>query len=217
MMYGGIKFGDKHSWRDYGLRPVKFSEPVPEQRKNSLIVPGRHGNLDLSKAITGYVTYENRLLEYIFDLRAHTLEEFETKIFKIRNELDGIEMRVVNDDRPAFYFVGTPGVRGEFVQEEIDHEIVITVDAEPFAYKTVPTVLQVSVSGKKVITCSNARMEVVPLITCTAGCSVEFNGVIYSFLSGEHFYPDIVFSQGDNVLTVTGTTAITIRYQEGAF
>lgn len=217
MMYRGITFGNKHSFTDYGLKPVKFSEPVPEQRKASLVVPGMHGSLDLSKAITGYVTYENRKLEYVFTLRAVTPEEFEMKIFQIRNELDGTELRITNDCRPGFYFVGVLSVSGEFDPEEVDHEVTITVDAEPFAYKTNHTVVQENVSGEKTIICSNARMEVIPVITCTSGCAITYRGVRYTLSAGEHLYPDILFQQGENQLVVSGTTTIKFEYQEGAF
>lgn len=217
MRYRGITFGNKHSFTDYGLKPVKFSEALPEQRKESLTVPGMHGSLDLSKAITGYVTYENRELEYIFTLRAVTQDEFEKKIFPIRNELDGMEMRIANDCRPGFYFVGTPSVSGEFDPEDIDHEVTVTVDAEPFAYKADPTVVQATVSGEETIICNNARMEVIPVITCTAGCAVTFCGVRYALSAGEHLYPDILFRQGENRLVVAGTTTIKFEYQEGAF
>lgn len=214
--YKGVTFNGKHSWRDYELKPVKFSTPLPAQRTVKQEVPGMHGSLDVSEALTGYVLYENRTLEFVFDLRAHTQEEFEEKMFVIRNDLDSVKGNVILDTDSDYYYVGRFTVSGEYQQEEIDHEIVIAADAEPFKYKTEVTLVKTAVSGAKTVVCMNDRMEAVPSIKSSSECTVFFRGNSYGIPGGISMIPDIVFRRGENFLRLEGNAEIEITYQEGA-
>lgn len=215
--YTGVTFGTKHSWTDYGLRPVKFEHPLPAQRKEQQEVPGMNGVLDLSRALTGYIIYENRELVYTFTLRAHSQEEFNEKIFPVRNELDGMELNITEDDDSQYYYTGTPAVEGDYDPEEIDQEVTVTVDAEPFKKKLQKTSVQETITESGTITCQNARMETIPTITASADCSVEFEGTSYSVQQGERIIPDIILKPGSNVFSVTGSVTLKFEYQEGAF
>lgn len=214
--YKGVTLNGKHSWSDYGLKPVKFSTPLPAQRRAKQEIPGMHGSLDMSESLTGYVLYENRELEFKFDLRAHTQEEFEEKMFAVRNDLDGVRGNIILDTDSEYYYAGRFAVSGEFNQEEIEHEITITADAEPFKYKLQETVVEHTVSGEKTVICMNDRMEVTPFIKSSAECTVIFNGNIYAIVNGINLYPDIVFRRGENILQFEGNAEIEITYQEGA-
>ena len=214
--YKGVTFNGKHSWRDYGLKPVKFQTPLPAQRTVKKEVPGRNGSIDMSEALTGYVLYENRTLEFVFDLRAHSQEAFAEKMFVIRNDLDGMKTNIILDTGGEYYYVGRLTVSGEFSQEEIDHEIVITADAEPFKYKKERTTVQDTVSGVKTVICMNDRMEAVPSIKSSAECTVLFNGNSYGIPNGISMSPDILFRRGQNELLFEGNAEIEITYQEGA-
>lgn len=214
--YKGVTLNGKHTWRDYGLKPVKFSTPLPTQIQKKQEIPGMHGSLDMSEALTGYVLYENRTLEFVFDLRAETQEEFEEKMFVIRNDLDGMKGKIVLDTDAEYYYMGRMSISGEFSQEEIDHEISISADAEPFKYKQQKTIVRHTVSGEKTVVCMNDRMEVVPSIKSSAECTVLFNGNSYSVSTNSVLYADMVFKRGENELKFTGNAEIEITYQEGA-
>lgn len=216
MSYVGITFNEKHSWRDYGLKPVKFNTPLPVQRKITQEVPGMHGSLDLSESLTGYVLYENRPLEFIFDLRAHSQEEFETKIFAIRNDLDGMKCNMILDTDSGYYYVGRVAVSGNYNQEEIEHEIVITADAYPFKYKIHKTVVNRTIVKEDTIILQNDRMEVIPEIKVSAECRVIFNGTSYALSAGTSIQPDMILKRGENTLRLIGNTDVEITYQEGA-
>lgn len=100
--------------------------------------------------------------------------------------------------------------------EEIEQEVTISVDAEPFKYKKEVTVVKDMIFGEKAVICMNDRMEVVPSIKSSTECTAIFNGNIYVVSKNTGRYPDIVFKRGENVLQIVGTTEIEITYREGA-
>ncbi|MBE6723362.1 MAG: mtfA protein, partial [Ruminococcaceae bacterium] len=44
----GIKIGDKHTWRDWGLRLESYTIPMPEPQTKTIEVPGMSSVLDLT-------------------------------------------------------------------------------------------------------------------------------------------------------------------------
>lgn len=215
MEYIGVRFGEMHSWIDYRLRPVAFHTPEPEMRREEITVPGRHGKVDLSRALTGYMIYENRELEYIFDFRAETIEKYSAKIDQIRSDLHGEELEIIEDADQEYYYLGTVRVVSEYNAEEIDHEVSILVDAYPFKRKRSATKLTHTVSGEKKIVCRNEKMETVPRFVADSGFRIEFGNNSYSIVAGTSIIPDLIFSQGANTLKLFGTGTLTIQYQEG--
>lgn len=214
--YIGVTFGEKHSWFDYELKPVKFSTPLPAQRRKIQIVEGRPEPLDLSEALTGYMLYENRELEFVFDLRAHTQEEFDEKIFCIRNELDGIRMNIVIDTDSDFFYSGRVTVLGEYDPDDIEHEIVIQAIANPYKLRTEATVVSEAVKDEAFLVCHNLRKRVVPTIITDAEFLLEFQNGTYAVPAGENLVPEILLEPGENTITCRGTGNITFVYQEGA-
>ncbi len=214
--YIGVLLGSKHSWRDYQLKPVKFWTPLPKQRRIEREVPGKQGKLDLSEALTGCVMYENRELQLVFDLRAKSQEEFDQNISVIRNELDGRNMEIILDSDQVFYYCGRIALTGEYDPENIDHEITIIVNAEPYKLKRNVTEVVNTIVDQAQIICPNLRKEVVPTITTDADFQIEFEGETYSISAGENIIPEILFRAGDNILTCTGSGTITFTYQEGS-
>ena len=190
----------------------------PEVRKETQPVPGRHGLLDLSQALTGDVVYDNRTLEYGFDLYAPTLDEYEAKMQKIRNDLDGRMLFVYPDAEPGFHYIGRLAILSEYDAESMEQEVMVTVDAEPFRYRDEVTEVSASLTGDEgqEVICPNLRKWVVPTITTDAQTQVTFEGVHYSLAAGVHIVPGIVLKDGDNTLTCTGTGTIQFEYQEGA-
>lgn len=77
------------------------------------------------------------------------------------------------------------------------------------------TTVSRAVSGSASITLPNMRKKVVPTITTTAEMTIVFGGRTSTMAAGTFVIPTLELTEGDNVVTVTGTGNITFKYQEG--
>ena len=49
-MYTGVTFNGKiHTWRDWGLIPVRIYIPMPEPKVQEIDIPGGDGSIDLTE------------------------------------------------------------------------------------------------------------------------------------------------------------------------
>lgn len=130
-LHAGIRFGDKHSYSDYGLylsNPPDYG--TPELKTVTLEIPGMDGVLDYTEAIAGDVKYSNREQEYTFVCMIDRWHREELKA-EIMNDLHGNRVQIIPDEDPEWYFMGRPSV----AFDDIDSwrmKVVITVVADPF-------------------------------------------------------------------------------------
>ena len=207
----GIKFNSQHT-SDWGLILTHYAANSPQIKKSTVEIAGRDGVLDLTDYFGG-VKYENRQLDCMFTLPNVPAQEFVNKLSIIQDKLHGQQVRVEPDDDPNYYFEGRAEVAGEL--KKATAEIIITVDAKPYKLKKAATIANQSVSGTRQITLSNSRRPVVPTITTSAAMTIVFNGITWSVNAGTFQLPDLILSEGNNVITVTGTGNIKFEYREG--
>jgi hypothetical protein len=62
----------------------------------------------------------------------------------------------------------------------------------------------------------NDRKPVVPTIVCSSATAIEVDGAIYSVNAGTHKILDLQLDEGETRVTLNGTGAASIIYQEGA-
>lgn len=141
-MYG-VTFNGKHSLRDYGLylstRPIIGN---PEPRLYQLEIPGRDGLLDLTKSVTGTVTYSNRTLEFEF-ASMKTIAEQVALRNALNNDLHGKEVKVILDEDSNYYYSGRASVEW-YESADWKTKCRVTVDAEPYKRKTTLTEVTVT-------------------------------------------------------------------------
>ena len=65
----GVKFGEYHTYDEWGLRLVGIKIGTPAPKKVLVEIPGGDGVLDLSRSLTGNIQYDTRQLEFTFDAR----------------------------------------------------------------------------------------------------------------------------------------------------
>lgn len=127
----GVIFGDKHSYRDWGLlfksMPV-ISPPVP---KTKLIpVPGSDAVIDLTESLTGQVHYEPRTIQFEFITTA-ARERWPVIYSDIMDALHGKRVRIIFDDDPNFYYTGRVSVDG-LDADKRTAVITMTATVEPY-------------------------------------------------------------------------------------
>lgn len=132
-----VKFDDYDSWEDWHLIPS--SRPViapPQERTSFVTVPGRHGKIDLSWALTDGPVYDNRTgsLEFIVD---HVKwGGWHTAYQTIMAALQGHRSKVILSDDPSYYYEGMVWV-DKWTSDERNSTISLKYDLYPFKKRIV--------------------------------------------------------------------------------
>lgn len=127
----GVKFNDQHTYRAWGLFLKSAPEiTAPEPKTYYVDIPGTHGALDLTEALTGKVQYKNRKITLEFIRRADR-EEWSALYSEILSAVHGQIKQITLDDDPAYYYTGRVTVE-EPKREGKIVTMKITAEVEPY-------------------------------------------------------------------------------------
>lgn len=212
----GITFGNYHSYRDLGLILQPGKEiGSPEVKKKLLDIEGADSSLDYTDFFGG-PKYNNLTHKFPFAMMVPHAE-FPLYFSRIKNALHGQKVRIILDDDPAFYYVGRVYVQPGTIDKGIG-KITIECDCEPYKYKITETVVSRAVNGATPITLTNGKKHAVPRVKIETDTSLNivYKSVnVWDLGSGVFTLPELELVEGDNLVTVTGTGAITFTWREG--
>lgn len=127
----GVIFGDKHSYRDWGLilksYPV-ISPPVPKLKM--IQVPGSDKIIDLTQQLTGQVHYEPRTIQFEF-ITAADRNRWPSLYSDILTYLHGQSIKIIFDDDPNWYYTGRVTV-GNMDADKKTATLAMTATVEPY-------------------------------------------------------------------------------------
>lgn len=232
----GVTFGEKHSYRDWGLylktRPV-ISPPSP--KTVYIDIPGSDSQIDLTESLTGDVKYKNRSIRCEFWVIAGREKWFDI-YSEIMDYLHGKRMKIYFDEDIAYYYEGRLTVN-EWASDRSASTIVIEGTAEPyklerfssledwqwdpFSFETgiIREYGNLRVDGSLTFAIEGRRMSVIPSFLVASddgkGLLVEFNGTTYPLPEGESRVLNIVLKEGMNTLKFTGDGNVSINYRGG--
>lgn len=209
----GVKFGDKHSYYEWGLILSGKEIQAPEPKINQIEIEGGDGVLDLTDFF-GDVKYKNRALTFNFSKKDIVPDGFLALFSLVQNTIHGKRMQIVLDDDPAYYYYGRVTIN-EWKSNKNIGEIVVEVDAEPYKYKLAETVVFQVVSGPATINLTNGRKHVVPTIDIVGTINLTFGDNYYSLSEGRYILPAVQLREGTNNITLDGTGTATFTYREG--
>lgn len=128
----GIKLGTYHTYTAWGLflKHWEITPPVP--RRHTVTIPGRHGKLDVSKALTGELLYDNRTLTATF-IMMDAREDWADNYSRILQAIHGRDLTIYPDDDPDYYYKGFVEVES-FDQGDTHATLTIKADCEPYKY-----------------------------------------------------------------------------------
>lgn len=139
--FQGVKFGDKHSYDDWGL--LLTAPPIispPSVKTNLVEIPGGNGYINMTEALTGEPTYSTREATFSF-MKVAPRAEWQEIYTEIANHLHGREMRIITDEDNAHYYTGVCTL-GEFSKkDEKSFAISIKATLQPFKYDSEYTVI----------------------------------------------------------------------------
>ena len=208
----GIRFGDLHSYDDLKMILSGKDMGAPAVKSKKLDIEGADSALDLTDFF-GDPKYEDVTHKFQFSTIV-PYSEFMALYSTIKNAIHGKKMRIILDDDPLFYWMGRCYVSG-FTNEKSIGKIDVECDCEPYKYKLEKTTLTRAVNGMDIIVLTNGRKRAVPIITTTGAMTIEYGGGSWTNSAGTYTIPELELTQGDNLVTVTGTGTITFTWQEG--
>lgn len=203
-----------HTGDDLDLVQEKKEIGKPTPQSFTVQVPGRNGLLNLTKGLTGKVTYYNRSLSFQYFGTGDRERLLYLDAYMSR--FHGETIRIVDDDYPNHYYEGEASVETTFAPSGNYITIKLTVDAQPFRLKLDPTVYSRSVSGIAKIRLYNESIRAIPEITLSSAMTVEYGSVSYSLEAGTYSIESFELQRGVNDFVVSGNGVITFKYQEGA-
>lgn len=209
----GITFGELHSYRDLNLLLNEKEIGAPHVKAKLIEIEGADGTIDLTDFF-GVPKYGDVTHKFTFSTIVPR-NDFLSQYSEVKNALHGKKLRIIIDDDPSFYYVGRCYV-SSFTNEKNIGSISIECECEPYKYKIAKTVVTQAVDGTDIIVLTNSRKRAVPTITTTATMTIAFGDGIWTNNAGTFIIPELELTEGDNLVTVTGTGDITFTWQEGS-
>ena len=232
-MYHSITIGDKNTWDDWHLIPTSRPLFNPPSVKTTLVsIPGGDGSLDLTEALAGRPTYENRTGSWTFAVE-NGFRDWAELYSEVMAYLHGKELIAILEDDPNYYYKGRFAVNGwksnkDYSEITIDYNVgpyKKSVHAtgddwlwDPFNFETgvIRSYKNLIVNGSLTVTVVNDIVDSVPTITCSAsGMSVTYLGITYPLILGANTISALVLHSGENVLEFLGNGTVTIENTGG--
>lgn len=223
----GILFGNKHSYKDFGLILKESSIGIPQPKLKTVDIPGADGVIDL----TGEnVKYKNRILTFTFTM-IDAINAWASKLSAICDYLHGQSMRIVRDADQNFYYVGRVKVN-TFKSNKRLATIVIECDCEPYkneifndsgrwlwdSFSFVDGIIYnnyFDLSGRTEIIIVGRRKNSYLTFTASDTMTISKGEKTYTIPKGTSTNYEIVIEEGANELVVVGTGELSIMYSRG--
>lgn len=127
----GVIFGEKHSYRNWGLmmktRP-SISPPAPKLKM--IEIPGSDHVIDLTESLTGAIHYQMRTIHFEFVMMAPRAQ-WPSIYSDIMKTLHGRRVQIILDDDANYCYTGRVTV-GEMEAGKRTAEIAMEAQVEPY-------------------------------------------------------------------------------------
>lgn len=230
---GIISVGGFHSWDDWGMYWKDIVVEPPETELYTVVIPGRHGVLDLSEVLTGSPVFHNRKISATF-YRIGTLHDWQDLYSNILYRLHGRTVQLIFGTEPEYYYEGRCTVSSAR-EDGIYSSFEIVVDAYPFKFDVCDSIcdwlwdpfnfengvireygsLMIPESGTLSVQVIGSAMDVTPIISASAVCTMQLGKDSYELKIGEN--TPIQIGNETYTLTFTGDagTKISVAFRGG--
>lgn len=227
----GVRIGNYHTWRDWGLYLKKITVGTAEKKEYTIQVPGLDGVLDLSEFLTGGdQRYENRRISLEFEFEDGDYSRMFLKASKIANAVNGKKLPIILDENRQFYHTGVVHVDTDKINIMFS-SLEISIDAEPYKYERFSSLEKwewdsfcfvdgiireykdIKVNGSYVLLIPGRRKKVVPVFDCSVALKLSYLGNIYDLPKGRSKILDLQLDEGEHYLTFTGNGIVSVDYR----
>ncbi len=216
MRYGGVIINGINLFERFGLlslTDLKISSPA--LKSNFKDVPGMHGSLNLSYALTGEPVYKDRDVTFTLYKR-HCNDK---KLELIRRDLfvlcHGMDDTLIHPVDPQHYFSGVISI-GELSGEE-DGKIPVAMVANPWRSKLHDTIVKATLTGEYMeLHLANEHRYVSPTFIASNTTDLIFGGKSYKVMAGDTKLYEMRVPPGGGILKAKadGGGTLEIRYRE---
>ena len=228
----GVKFGDNHSFRDFGMYPkTKMIVAPPKVREVYVEVAGADGNLDLTEALVGRPNFDNRDAKFEFTVMDRA--RWDLVYTSLMNTIHGRDMQVVLDDDPYWYYNGRVQVDA-FATSKHTATITVTGFFDPYKKSLVANSLQwlwdpfnfetdvardyaeLVVNGTLLTTIVGSKMPVTPVIEASSNMNLLFDGTTYQLTAGRNRIAGMTLVDQEYQMTFTGNGTVSVEFEIGS-
>ena len=195
---------------EMGIVLEHFDIGIPEPKIHKVSVPGRNGDLDMTRALTGFTHFHNRTINLTLGLTGSETdrEEKRSALFQITtNKQVKVEFSHLNG-----YFLGNITFHS-YERNPAKSTIQASVDCYPFKISNEEVSSSIALSSTpRTIHVLYLGMPVPMLIKTTGNAIIEHKGNRYSVAQGEHKL-GIVLEVGNNEFTLSGSGTLSYQYR----
>ena len=209
-------FDKFHTWLDWQLILTAKSVTPPEVKTYYVDIDGRSGSLDLSEALTGEISYQDRTVSASFWTDTGTYVERSALIRDIVTILHGKKIQIIEPDDPAHYFYGRVSIK-ETSNILPYATIELEATCEPWRYHRNVTVRRVDVNSSDIteaVISNNGGKTLCPEITVTGNIKLHYNGSEIPLAKGTYKIREIRLKSGVNLIGVSGAGSVSFLYRE---
>ena len=206
-MIDQLAIGDKASFDDFCASLKQRIIHAPKKKSIKETVPFSNRTYDFS-AINGEVYWEERQLDYIFEIIADSPEELERK----KAFFSSWVMNVMNESifdpfEPGFHYLGT--------FEDIDYDddesiekstITVVFMAYPYKIANVQTIYNIGIPAASNVTANvvnDSSHRIAPTLITNVGIEIQRDGTIFAVPAGEVTDDSFMLEAGANALTIS--------------
>ena len=205
-----------NTWYDWRLIVTAKNIPDAEPKTNYINIDGMSGSLDLSEALTGEITYNDRTISATFWTDNGNRKDREALLRKISASLHGKKIKIIEPDDPNHYFYGRVKItsKNNYLAYA---EFTIEAICDPWRYAIEETTRRINVNSAAVtniVVNNNGVKTLSPVITVTDYVKIIYNGQKIPLITGTYKISDIKLRQGVNIIGVSGSGSAAFSYRE---
>lgn len=204
-MFDQLIIGNKASVDDFDASLAGRSIFAPVKKSIKETVPFSNKTYDFS-AINGEVYWNERTLEYVFEIIANTPAELECKKAAFSNWIMNVmEEDIFDPYEPGWHYVGTFDSMS-YEDDESVEKTTVTVTFSAYPYKiadslTIYSIVIPSASEVKKTVINGSSHRIVPTLIANAAMTIQVGNASYSIPAGEIKDDSFMLSPGATVLT----------------
>ena len=209
------KFNTFYDWRLY-LTDKSIDEPTPNTKY--IDIDGMNGSLDLSEALTGEVTYQDRTISATFFTDNGNYKERGRLLRSIIASLHGRKIKIIEPDDPSHYFLGRVKIKSH--ENTIPYaQFSIEATCEPWRYAIDESIRSVTVNNNtvSVIINNNGVKSLSPDINVSGTVNIVTDDVNVQLTNGDYKISELKLKVGVNKIDVSGQGSVTFKYREVEF
>lgn len=221
-MIDQLIIGNKHSYDDYEASVKERTINAPTKKKIKETVPFSNTTYDFS-AINGEIYWDERSLEYVFEITANTPEELEDKKQAFLAWVMNVAGESLEDPFiPDYHFVATFDDVGIDDSEIEKTTIGVTFSAYPYMIANAARLYDVRLSAGEavdIVAENKSSHRLTPTFASDVAFTVTKDGIVFSVPSGETKDDSFKLDVGYNALTLQATEngTVTIFFYEEVF